>query len=119
MAFLYLFAPPAVAALRERRYGLIGRIKKKAKNRVYGSPEFEQEIYRMNPDKFLQQLKLKSMEMQEAALEPKEESPKLLKKQTSLRPGNDSVSPVSKTKRTRSSQLDCLKGSDRARPSKA
>jgi Recombination endonuclease VII len=69
MAFLYLFSPPAIMALKERRYGIVGRVKKKAKNRVYGSAELERTLYRMNPDRIMQVLKLKAMELQEDALE--------------------------------------------------
>jgi hypothetical protein len=48
-AFMYLFASPAAVVLGEKRYGVVGRISKKAKNRVYGGPELEKEQHRIDP----------------------------------------------------------------------
>jgi len=67
-AFFYLFAPPAVQALGEERFGMLGRIKKKAKNRMFGNSSIAEGMYRIrcSPDEFIQQLKLKAMEMNDA-----------------------------------------------------
>lgn len=50
-SFLYLFAPPAPGALGEKRYGIVGRIGRKAKYRVLGGPEREEDQYRIDPNK--------------------------------------------------------------------
>ena len=58
-AFCYLFSPPAVLALGEKRFGVVGRISKKSKNRIYGGPHLEIDQYKMDPEqvkKYLQGL---------------------------------------------------------------
>lgn len=82
-AFIYLFAPPAIMALGEARYGMLGRVGKKAKNRMFGNAEIEESIYkiRCSPDEFIQQMKLKAMEMRDAT---EEKTKKLRTKQKSV-----------------------------------
>ena len=48
-AFLYLFSSPATVALGEKRYGVIGRVSRKAKNREYGGPELEAKKRKIDP----------------------------------------------------------------------
>jgi hypothetical protein len=71
MAFLYIFAPPAVKVLGEKRYGLLGRIKKKAKNRVYGNADLD-EVFPMNLDSFLSTLQDMAREKKDAAAKERE-----------------------------------------------
>jgi hypothetical protein len=53
MAFIYLFAPPAVQALGERRYGVVGRVKKKAKNRTFGDATLD-DHHRLDPEALIE-----------------------------------------------------------------
>ena len=56
-AFVYLFTSPATAVLGEKRYGVVGRVSKKAKNRVYGGPELEAKQHRIDPLRLVSYLK--------------------------------------------------------------
>jgi len=73
-ALFYLFAPTATAVLGEERYGMLGRIKKKASKRVFGSAELENSIYRVrcSPEMLLEQLQLKALEIANAKAKRKE-----------------------------------------------
>jgi hypothetical protein len=66
-AFIYLFAPPAVFVLGGKRYGVVGRISKKAKNRKLGGKELEVGQYRLDPNALIQQLKLRASEVADVA----------------------------------------------------
>lgn len=68
-AFIYLFAPPAVFVLKGKRYGVVGRISKKAKNRKMGGKELEVGQYRLDPSALIQQLKLRTVERDDAEKE--------------------------------------------------
>lgn len=68
MAFIYLFAPPAVAALGERRYGVVGRVKKKAKNRTFGDATLD-DHHRLDPEALIETIVTM---MKENSLVPKE-----------------------------------------------
>src|SRR5208337_1018801 len=53
MAFVYLFTPPAVAALGERLYGVVSRVKKKAKNRTLGDSSLD-DHHRLDPEALIE-----------------------------------------------------------------
>jgi hypothetical protein len=56
-AFVYLFSSPAAIALGEKRYGVIGRVSRKAKNRAYGGPNLEEKQHKIDPVKLMEYLK--------------------------------------------------------------
>ena len=97
---LYIQHPPAPQALGETVYGVMGQAKHKKKMRYgpEGSP---------------------TPQPRGVLLEPKEESPKLRKAKTSVRRSASSVQKLPVAQRTRVSKLECLQGSDGARPGQA